>query len=113
MFLIIERGGVGALIWEGALISEDAVEGGRLFERGRLFEGGRLIESLRYYNKEAFLRDMSDIARDVDDAVFLWEGLFKGVADEHAPLKTKRVKGKRSPWITTKLLEIRRDRDYH
>ena len=72
------------------------------------------------YNKEAFLHDLSIIpwsviegARDADDAVYLWDGLFRGVADEHAPLKTKHVKGKQSPCITAKLLEIRRDRDYH
>ena len=28
-------------------------------------------------------------------------------------MKTKRVKGKQSPWIKKKLLEIRHDRDYH
>ena len=50
------------------------------------------------YNKEAFLRDVSNIpwsviegARDADDAVYLWEGLFKGGADDHAPMKAKRV----------------------
>ena len=37
--------------------------------------------------------------------MYLWDGLFRGVADEHAPLKTKRVKGKQSPWTTAKLLE--------
>ena len=50
---------------------------------------------------------------DTDDAVFLWESLYKGVADEHAPIKTKRVKGKQTPWVITRLLEIRRDRDYY
>ena len=72
------------------------------------------------YNKEAFLHDLSNTpwsiiesANDVDDAVFLWEGLFNSVANDHAPIKSKRVKGKQTPWLTNKLLEIRRDRDYH
>ena len=71
------------------------------------------------YNKEAFLRDLSNTpwsiiesANDVDDAVFLWEGLFNSVANDHAPIKSTRVKGKQTPWLTNKLLEIRRDRDY-
>lgn len=45
------------------------------------------------YNKEAFLRDLSNTpwsiiesANGVDDAVFLWEVLFNSVANDHAPL---------------------------
>ena len=66
------------------------------------------------------MRDLSNApwsiiesVNDVDDAVFLWEGLFNSVASDHAPIKSKRVKGKQRPWLTNKLLEIRRDRDYH
>jgi len=72
------------------------------------------------YNKEAFLRDLSNApwsiienANDVDDAVYLWEGLFNSVASDHAPIKSKHVKGKQTPWLTNKLLKIQRDRDYH
>ena len=72
------------------------------------------------YDKDAFLKDLNYVpwsiiesTNDVNDALHLWESLFKSVADDHAPMKTKRVKGKQSPWITKKLLEIRRDRDYH
>ena len=39
--------------------------------------------------------------------------MFSGVADIHAPLKFRRVRGTKNPWVTTKLLEIRRDKDYH
>ena len=53
------------------------------------------------------------IAESVDDAVLLWERLYSEVADRHAPIKKKRVKGHKTPWVTNKLLEIRRDRDYH
>ena len=66
------------------------------------------------------MRDLSNApwsiienVNDVDDAVFLWEGLFNSVASDHAPIKSKRVKEKQRPWLTNKLLEIRRDRDYH
>ena len=50
---------------------------------------------------------------DIDDSVFLLEKLFKEVADQHAPIKSKRAKGNRSPWVTEKLSDIRCDRDYH
>ena len=72
------------------------------------------------YDKETFLKDLTNVpwsaiesTNDVDDALFFWESLLNGVVDDHAPMKTKRVKGKQSPWLTNKLLELRRDRDYH
>ena len=49
---------------------------------------------------------------DIDDSASLSEKLFKKEADQHAPVKSKRAKGNRSPWVTAKLSVIRRDRDY-
>ena len=45
--------------------------------------------------------------------MFLWEKLFKDCADHHAPIKSRRVKGMPTPWVSDKLLEVRRDRDFH
>ena len=45
--------------------------------------------------------------------MFLWEKLFKDYADHHAPIKSRRVKGMSTPWVSDKLLEVRRDRDFH
>ena len=74
----------------------------------------------KYYDKEAFLKHLNNVpwsaiesTNDVDDALFFWESLLNGVVDDHAPMKTKRVKCKQSSWLTNKLLELRRDRDYH
>ena len=50
---------------------------------------------------------------DIDDAVLLWDKLFSSVVNIHAPLKLKRAKGTNNPWVSTKLIMIRRDRDYH
>ena len=50
---------------------------------------------------------------DIDDALFLWEKLIKDCADRRAPIKSRSVKGMPTPWISNKLLEVRRDRDYH
>ncbi len=75
--------------------------------------------SFKNYNKDSFVRDLLEVpwsifesVDDIDDAVLLWDKLFSSVVDIHAPLKTKRVKGTKNPWVTTKLIEIRRDRDY-
>ena len=76
--------------------------------------------SFKNYNTESFVKELSQVPWSVidgvdyiDDAVLLWDQLFSSVADIHAPLKFKRAKGIKNPWVTTKLLEIRRDRDYH
>ena len=52
---------------------------------------------------------------DIDDTVtvFLWEKLFGDCEDHHAPIKSRRVKGMPTPWVSVKLLELRRDRDFH
>ena len=78
------------------------------------------FRSFKSYDKTAFLKDLCEVpwnvvesVNDVNDAVFIWDRLFKSIADEHAPIKTKGIKGNRTPWITTDLLELRRDRGYH
>ena len=76
--------------------------------------------SFKSYNKESFVRDLSEVPwsiiesiNDIDDAVLLWDKLFSSVVNIHAPLKFKRAKGTNNPWVSTKLIMIRRDRDYH
>ncbi|PFX16879.1 putative RNA-directed DNA polymerase from transposon BS [Stylophora pistillata] len=43
----------------------------------------------------------------------IWERLFCEVADEHAPVKKRRVKGFKSPWVNDELTSLRKARDYH
>ena len=76
--------------------------------------------SFRNYNKGEFRDDLKNVpwhdvetAESVNHAVLLWERLYSEVADRHAPIKKKRVKGHKIPWVTNKLREVRRDRDYH
>ena len=78
------------------------------------------VRSYKNYDKGAFVNDLKNVpwniidsVEDVDDAVFLWERMFNDVADAHAPIRKKRLKGRKTPWITPKLLEIRRERDYY
>ena len=68
---------------------------------------------ITYSKTKKITKKIVESVDDVNDAVFIWERLFKNIADEHAPIKTKRIKGNRTPWITTDLLDLRRDRDYH
>ena len=42
----------------------------------------------------------------------VWKHLLTCVIDKHAPLRTKRVKNKRSPWITNELLREMHTRDF-
>ena len=41
-----------------------------------------------------------------------WKHLLMSVIDKHAPLKTKRIRNKRSPWITIELLREIYKRDF-
>ena len=75
--------------------------------------------SFKNYCKQSFIDDLSSVpwnvieaTNSVDDAVSLWEHLFCSVADQHAPIKKKRLKGFSSPWVTENLISIRQDRDY-
>ena len=81
--------------------------------------------SFKNYDKSAFVRDLAQVPWSnvdsactgenacVNGAVHLWEHLFFDVADVHTPIKKRRRKGHQTPWVTSKLSEIRRDRDYH
>lgn len=45
---------------------------------------------------------------NVEDAL-----LFSEVVDMHVPIKSRRLKGQKTPWINPELLVYRKDRDYH
>ena len=45
--------------------------------------------------------------------LMMLERLFSEIANEHAPLKYKRVKGSKTPWVTPNLAEMKRDKNYH
>ena len=76
--------------------------------------------SFKNYNKSEFIKDLNQVPWSVVDgvenvnvAVFLWEKLFSEIANEPAPLKIQRAKGSKTPWVTSKLAEMKRDKDYH
>ena len=40
---------------------------------------------------------------DPNNAWGIWKQIFEVIADSHAPLKKKRVRGRSAPWITLEL----------
>ena len=38
-----------------------------------------------------------------DDMIEKWYNMFINVANKHAPIRTRRVRSKKSPWLTTEL----------
>ena len=76
--------------------------------------------SYRTFDKNSFIQDLKSIdwdiideTQDLDAAVETWNTLFSDVADKHAPIKRSRIKGTKTPWLTAKLKDAMRDRDYH
>ena len=83
--------------------------------------GPRTIEIRQFKNfqKGKFLYDLEQMSwKDIDsysnpnDMWKIWRDLFISSVDKHAPLKTKRIRNKKSPWITSELLSKTHKRDY-
>ena len=69
------------------------------------------IRQLKNFNEAEFLRDLRMIdwnrvttRNNPNEMWDFWKHLLASVIDKHAPFRTKRVKNKRSPWITNELL---------
>ena len=56
---------------------------------------------------------MVDLNGDVDPTVEMWNTLFTDVANRHAPIKKTRIKGAKTPSMTSDLKNAMRDRDFH
>ena len=66
--------------------------------------------SYKHFNKALFLNDLSvipyhvtEIFDDIDDAYSVWNELTMQVVNEHAPVKTKTIKGTRVPYMNGEL----------
>ena len=56
---------------------------------------------------------MVDFYGDVNPAFEMWNTLFTDVANKHAPIKKIRIKGAKTPWMTSDLKNAMRDRDFN
>ena len=68
------------------------------------------------FNRENFRRDISrqDLSCTSDDPNVLranWKAKLLSIVNSHAPIKTKRVRSGKVPWITSDLRKGIRDRD--
>ena len=66
--------------------------------------------SYKHFNNESFLSDLSvipyhitKIFDDIDDAYSVWNDLTMQVVNEHAPIKSKTIKGTRVPYMNGEL----------
>ena len=82
--------------------------------------GSRTIEMRQFKNfqKDKFLNDLEKMPRrnvsshsDPNDLWQEWKNLFVSCMDKHARIKSKRIRNKRNPWITSELLLRMRRRD--
>ena len=74
--------------------------------------------SFKNFNRDYFRSDIAsenwdvlDNFQDPNDMWREWKIKFLNVVDTHAPLRTKRVRSKRSPWITSELKKRMPKRD--
>ena len=49
---------------------------------------------------------------NVNDAFFTWNKMFSEVADQHAPVKRRRVKGTTLPWMNSQISDSMKERDW-
>ena len=76
--------------------------------------------SLKNFNEYDFTDSLKKIdwdlvynCSDVNDALGVWQDLFKNVCDVHAPIKDKLVKGSKLPeWINNDFIKLSKQRDY-
>ena len=71
------------------------------------------------HDKSSFIKDlketdwnMVDFNGDVDPAVEMWNTLFT-VANRHVAIKKSRIKGAKTPWMTSDLKNVMCDQDFH
>ena len=76
--------------------------------------------SYKNFDTNTFLADLESVPwhvieneEDIDSAVFVWNQLFSEIADLHAPVKRRRIRGVPLPWLNEKITEAMKDRDFH
>ena len=73
---------------------------------------------MRNFNSDSFCRDLSqvpwsicEIFNDINDCYYAWYTLFMEIANEHAPIRTKKCKKRQVPWMNLEIKELMRQRD--
>ena len=80
----------------------------------------RTIEyrSYKSFNAKTFIQELNNVPwhvveneNNIDSAVLVWSKLFCDIADAHAPVKHRHVKGTQVPWMNSKISKAMQDRD--
>ena len=74
-----------------------------------------------HFNEELFLNDLTEelsqfslSESDIEDDLSTWYKLITKQLDQHAPIKTRRVKSKQMPeWFSSEIAQARKNRDIH
>ena len=74
--------------------------------------------SFKGYRADQFYNDMSnvpwsllDIFDDAEDELYAFNSLFNDILDEHASIKTIKIRGRPNPYVTDEIRELMRTRD--
>ena len=77
-----------------------------------------ITRSFKNFNADAFRNDMRavswnsiDNCNTTDEMIENWYNMFTAVANNHAPIRSRRVRNKRSPWLTAELRQLITNRD--
>jgi exonuclease III len=77
------------------------------------------IRSFKHYNREAFYNDISqapwsviDVFTDIDDKVNAFNTMFNDILNQHAPIKSIKVKGKPNPCVNENIRALMNTRDH-
>jgi hypothetical protein len=77
------------------------------------------IRSFKHYNREAFYNDISqalwpviDVFTDIDDKVNPFNTMFNDILNQHAPIKSIKVKGKPNPCVNENIHALMNTRDH-
>ena len=75
--------------------------------------------SFKRYNPNVFYNNVCqapwsiiDTFCDVEDKLYAFNSLFNEISDQHAPLKTFKVRGKPNPVVTENIRGLMKTRDY-
>ncbi len=83
--------------------------------------GSRLVQirNMKNFNRGNYIRDLEqqvwtdvNLSNDPNEMWAKWKNMLINCIDKHAPLKSKRVGKKKSPWITSQLRQNMRKRDF-
>ena len=74
--------------------------------------------SFKNYSPSEFLKDIAtspwsvlDTFDDPDNKLFVFNAFFNDVLDQHAPVKTIRIRGRPNPYVTEEIRALMRTRD--